>query len=680
MPGVVKKTKILIVDTAPSMAEVLKTFASQYDYEADVFSDPAVACRELHRRSTTSARAYDCVLLGWPEGKIRIIADLLGKLGTPEYADLPLIIISEQTNNDVETLVKKRENTRTLLWKDHRRASNHIESLVYQPESTHATKKPHPRRAAAAKTQHRILLVDNSPSVCHTLRDALQSNGYQVALAGTAKEALVALNHQSYDLVVANFFLRGESSEEFCRQLQSLDSDSKPVYAMMTSKNLDSVVQRSLAVGAITCLDQTESTEILLARLEAIVRGLSQQAMQREAALRDSILPSNGLSESGLREHGNQTVVSSGECLVPWSELVEMSVQPAVLIGADNLILAGNSGAVHLLAAGNAARLINIDFGKNIYSTPIKINDESKSHGQFKTVTGRDLPVTYNTRRIRTASETGVSSDYCLLTFEAQRQPLRGELEKARTGYVSASDGRTGDARAGDVTTVDKSAVLQNTESATRKPAATQKIPVKATLLDSKSIRPAIKAALDSDATNLSYHLLMLDIKIIATATGDRLSVGSSDMMLEMVKKRLAGLFTRNSTAYLGDGRFVLLLATKKAQDGLKISRNILRVIPRMMKYLTDVELVTHGSLVELPRQSSMSPQHILNHSVAACKKTELDQRDNSAFVVNKGVYLKAEVKPHPVSQAKPLAQVKAGKENSSASAEIGDAQQAESV
>ena len=88
MPSVEQKTRLLIVDTAPAMAEVLKTFASQFDYEADVFSDPAIACRELNRRSTNSAGAYDCVLLGWPVGKIRIIADLLGKLGAPEYACL----------------------------------------------------------------------------------------------------------------------------------------------------------------------------------------------------------------------------------------------------------------------------------------------------------------------------------------------------------------------------------------------------------------------------------------------------------------------------------------------------------------------------------------------------------------------------------------------------------------
>ena len=92
-----------------------------------------------------------------------------------------------------------------------------------------------------------------------------------------------------------------------------------------------------------------------------------------------------------------------------------------------------------------------------------------------------------------------------------------------------------------------------------------------------------------------------------------------------------------------------------------------------MMRYLSDIELVSHGSLVKLPRQSSMSPQHILNHSIAACKKTELDKRDNAAFVVNKGVYLTTETKSQVESQAR----VKTGVDKS---AEADDVQQTESV
>ena len=671
MPSVEQKTRLLIVDTAPAMAEVLKTFASQFDYEADVFSDPAIACRELNRRSTSSAGAYDCVLLGWPVGKIRMIADLLGKLGAPEYADLPLIIISEQANGDVETLVKRRAKTRTLLWKDHRRASGHIESLVYQPEETRPANRARRSLAVEASDKRRILLVDNSPSVCHTLRDALESNGYQVAVAGTAKQARLAIDHQRFDLVVANFFLRDESSEEFCRHLQSLDSNSKPVYAMMTSKNLDSVVQRSLAAGAITCLDQTESTEMLLARLDAIVRGISQQAtppkpVQRDSKVPDTVLPVSGLPDSTLRdswlrESGTQTMVSTEECLIPWSELVEMSAQPAVLIGADNLIMAGNDSAVQLLAGGNATRLININFVKDIYSARLVTNEEHKARGQFKTVSGQKLSVAYNARRIRAASATGVSSDCCLLTFEALGQPVHAELETAGVSYTGVSD---------------TSSLPQSTALPAQDPASgTQRVPVKtASMLNGESIRSAIKAALDTDATDWNYHLLMLDIKITATSTGDRMSVGSSELMLEMVKKRMVELFPRdNSMAYLGDGRFALLLPMKKVQDGLKVSRNILRVIPRMMRYLSDIELVSHGSLVKLPRQSSMSPQHILNHSIAACKKTELDKRDNAAFVVNKGVYLTTETKSQVESQAR----VKTGVDKS---AEADDVQQTESV
>jgi len=73
MSGIAQKPKLLIVDTSPAMAQVLSNYAQQENYQADVYSDPADACIALDKQTDD----YHCVVLGWPEGKLNIIADLL---------------------------------------------------------------------------------------------------------------------------------------------------------------------------------------------------------------------------------------------------------------------------------------------------------------------------------------------------------------------------------------------------------------------------------------------------------------------------------------------------------------------------------------------------------------------------------------------------------------------------
>ena len=50
MSSAVEKPKLLIVDTAPAMAQVLKTYAEHNSYEPDVFSDSQEACGALAQR------------------------------------------------------------------------------------------------------------------------------------------------------------------------------------------------------------------------------------------------------------------------------------------------------------------------------------------------------------------------------------------------------------------------------------------------------------------------------------------------------------------------------------------------------------------------------------------------------------------------------------------------------
>ena len=147
MSGNTQKPKLLIVDTSTSMAQVLNIYAKQENYQADVFSDPAEACIALDRQ----ADKYQCVVLGWPEGKMNIVADLISKLSEADLAELPLVIISQEESAVADTLSKHRSNTRTLLWKDYRQTTQIVDDMTAFNMSCLLYTSPSPRDATLSR-------------------------------------------------------------------------------------------------------------------------------------------------------------------------------------------------------------------------------------------------------------------------------------------------------------------------------------------------------------------------------------------------------------------------------------------------------------------------------------------------------------------------------------------------
>lgn len=522
-----QRTKLLIVDTSPSMAQVLKTFAEQYGYDADVFSDSSMACVALSKRFTAGiAQSYDCVLLGWPEGKIGIITDLLGKLGTPVHADLPMIVFSQKVNSDAMTLARRRGNTRTLLWKDHKEAAEIIEGMVVHevpavaPTPAVASTPVVAASKQAVAENRKVLLVDNASAETESLRDTLERNGYSVFLSNSAAEARSVLERNRFDLVVTEFFLRGESGELFCGYMRSMSPEKRPVYAVMTNKNMDSVVQRSLSVGAITCLNKSETTEILYARLDAIAKGLTSV---------------------------NTPVAESAAAVTQSSPIMlEKPVAHSPVIKAPVAV------------------------------KPVAKPEVAKPE-VIQPVTAKPIvtPVNYSTTVI-----AGLETD---------------------------------------VTVV--------------------KAP---TILDKRAMQNVIQQALTSEFS-ARFSVLMLDIKIVALATGDKLSIGGSEGMLDIVKARFQKLYTRkNSIAYMGDGKFLFLLATNQAEQALTLSRKLCERIPTMVSYLSDTELLSYGAFLEIASvPKNTTARHVLMHCKAACTKAEQSRLDNSIFVINEKTHLR---------------------------------------
>lgn len=94
----------------------------------------------------------------------------------------------------------------------------------------------------------RILVVDDEKTVCELLHDELADGGYYCATAQDAREAILKLNSERFDIALLDIRLPGISGMDLLRQIQS--SHAGVTVIMVTAINdVDSAVH-AMKLGA----------------------------------------------------------------------------------------------------------------------------------------------------------------------------------------------------------------------------------------------------------------------------------------------------------------------------------------------------------------------------------------------------------------------------------------------
>ena len=125
---------------------------------------------------------------------------------------------------------------------------------------------------------HKILVVDDEPSIRTLLKSTLARAGYSVIEAGTAKEAATAAQIDKPDLVLLDLGLPDRDGLEIIAALRG--NDNLPVIVVSAREDSEQKVA-ALDLGAEDYVTKPFDTEELLARVRAALRrSLASQAEQ----------------------------------------------------------------------------------------------------------------------------------------------------------------------------------------------------------------------------------------------------------------------------------------------------------------------------------------------------------------------------------------------------------------
>ena len=98
--------------------------------------------------------------------------------------------------------------------------------------------------------QHRILLVDDDPSILRLAQFCLEARGLTVILAEDGDRALDLLRDEDFDLVVLDLMLPGKNGFEVLAILRSSQRNAElPVY-ILSARASDEVREQADAAGA----------------------------------------------------------------------------------------------------------------------------------------------------------------------------------------------------------------------------------------------------------------------------------------------------------------------------------------------------------------------------------------------------------------------------------------------
>jgi two-component system phosphate regulon response regulator PhoB len=119
---------------------------------------------------------------------------------------------------------------------------------------------------------HRILIVEDEPSIAELIAINLSHAGYEVERAMQTDLALTMMKDRLPSLIILDWMLPGKSGVQFAKELRSSERTKALPILMLTAKSEESDKVMGLDSGADDYVTKPFSPKELVARVRAILR------------------------------------------------------------------------------------------------------------------------------------------------------------------------------------------------------------------------------------------------------------------------------------------------------------------------------------------------------------------------------------------------------------------------
>jgi len=158
----------------------------------------------------------------------------------------------------------------------------------------------------------KILVVEDEDDIQELVRYNLGKEGYAVEAATTGEEGLKKAREARPALVILDLMLPGIDGLEVCRALKTDPKTGHIAIVMLTAKGEESDIVTGLELGADDYITKPFSPKVLIARIRAVLRRKSKQAVDESSTLEfDELVIHPGRHE--VLVHGDAVQLTSTE-------------------------------------------------------------------------------------------------------------------------------------------------------------------------------------------------------------------------------------------------------------------------------------------------------------------------------------------------------------------------------
>ncbi len=131
----------------------------------------------------------------------------------------------------------------------------------------------------------RIVVIDDEEDIRELIEYNLSKEGYEVASAMSAEEAVPLIKSAPPDMIILDLMLPGVNGLELCRQLKESPEYRDIPIIMVTARSEESDIVRGLELGADDYVSKPFSPKILNARVKSVLRRGRQDVADETSVL-----------------------------------------------------------------------------------------------------------------------------------------------------------------------------------------------------------------------------------------------------------------------------------------------------------------------------------------------------------------------------------------------------------
>src|SRR5579871_6190921 len=164
-----------------------------------------------------------------------------------------------------------------------------------------------------------ILVVDDEAEIRTALEEILREEGYGVATAATAAEALVLVQDAPYDVVLLDIWLPDRDGLEVLREIHGMEADTRPEVIIISGHGTIETAVKATKIGAFDFLEKPLSLDRTLIVLKNAVeaRRLRNENLEfRRQFNAGTVLTGESVPAKALRQQIRLMAPTTGRVLI----------------------------------------------------------------------------------------------------------------------------------------------------------------------------------------------------------------------------------------------------------------------------------------------------------------------------------------------------------------------------